>query len=214
MGSKELVISKIKKPQSMMETASLLEALEAHQIDTINWASYSVKPEDTFHIGHDDEAFYLHFEVRKEEVRAVTTEINGEVYEDSCCEFFFAPDDKGYYNLEMNAIGAFLFGYGAGRDRERIEAEKLAGIKVFTSLGKSPVEPTEKVSEYTITAKLPFEAFVHHPGFKLDKDNYKGNFFKCGDKTPKMHFVTWNPIGTETPDYHRPEFFGSLVIGK
>jgi hypothetical protein len=22
--------------------------------------------------------------------------------------------------------------------------------------------------------------------------------------------VTWNPIGTEKPDYHRPEYFGSL----
>ncbi|HPH75320.1 MAG TPA: carbohydrate-binding family 9-like protein, partial [Bacteroidales bacterium] len=24
------------------------------------------------------------------------------------------------------------------------------------------------------------------------------------------HFVTWNPVGTEKPDYHRPEFFGIL----
>jgi len=24
------------------------------------------------------------------------------------------------------------------------------------------------------------------------------------------HYVTWNPVGTEQPDYHRPEYFGEL----
>ncbi|QZT38513.1 hypothetical protein K5X82_06360 [Halosquirtibacter xylanolyticus] len=212
MTSKNLKIAKISTPKSMTEAAALLEKLEQNNVDTVNWNDYPVKPEVTFHIGHDDEAFYIHFHVQNEEVKAVTTEINGEVYEDSCCEFFFAPDDQGYYNLEMNAIGTFLFGYGSGRDRERIDASKLNGIKVFSSLGTSPVEETEKITTYTLTAKLPFDAFVKHPNFKLDKELYKGNFFKCGDKTPKMHFVTWNPIGTDQPDYHRPEYFGDLTI--
>ncbi|MDC1105803.1 carbohydrate-binding family 9-like protein [Prolixibacteraceae bacterium] len=213
MTSKNLNIAKISTPKSMTEAAAQLEKLELNKVDVVNWSDYPVKPEVAFQIGHDDDAFYIHFQVQNEEVKAITTEINGEVYEDSCCEFFFAPDDNGYYNLEMNAIGTFLFGYGPGRDRERIDAAKLNGIKIFSSLGNSPVEETEKVTAYTLTARLPFDAFVKHPGFKLDKEQYKGNFFKCGDKTPKMHFVTWNPIGTEQPDYHRPEFFGDLTIG-
>ncbi|MBK6284429.1 MAG: hypothetical protein IPF54_18980 [Draconibacterium sp.] len=24
------------------------------------------------------------------------------------------------------------------------------------------------------------------------------------------HFVTWNPIGTENPDYHCPQYFGKV----
>ncbi|QZE14785.1 hypothetical protein K4L44_02685 [Halosquirtibacter laminarini] len=212
MTSKALNIEKIAAPKNMIEAASALEKLTLHKVDTVNWTDYPVQPDVTFHIAHDDTAFYLHFQVKKEKVSALTTETNGEVYEDSCCEFFFAPDDQGYYNLEMNAIGTFLFGYGAGRDRVRIDAEKLSGIKVFSSLGTTPVEHTENVTEYTLTAKLPFDAFVNHPNFQLNKEQYKGNFFKCGDKTPEMHFVTWNPIKTEQPDYHRPEFFGDLNI--
>jgi hypothetical protein len=38
----------------------------------------------------------------------------------------------------------------------------------------------------------------------------KANFYKCGDGLTVPHFVTWAPISTEKPDYHRPEFFDWL----
>jgi hypothetical protein len=41
---------------------------------------------------------------------------------------------------------------------------------------------------------------------------FKGNFYKCGDETAVAHYGMWNYVGTETPDFHRPEFFGTLVI--
>ena len=41
---------------------------------------------------------------------------------------------------------------------------------------------------------------------------FKGNFYKCGDETDYPHFGMWNPVGTEKPDFHRPEYFGELII--
>ncbi|MGH2565575.1 MAG: carbohydrate-binding family 9-like protein, partial [Ginsengibacter sp.] len=38
----------------------------------------------------------------------------------------------------------------------------------------------------------------------------KVNFYKCGDKLPKPHFLTWNTVETEDPDFHAPEYFGSM----
>ena len=32
------------------------------------------------------------------------------------------------------------------------------------------------------------------------------------DKTAHPHYLSWSPIGTEKPDFHRPEFFGELVL--
>ena len=46
------------------------------------------------------------------------------------------------------------------------------------------------------------------PGFA-----FRGNFYKCGDKTDVAHYGMWNPVLTPTPDFHRPEFFGTLRIG-
>jgi hypothetical protein len=31
---------------------------------------------------------------------------------------------------------------------------------------------------------------------------------------PTPHFVTWNPVGTTQPDYHRPEYFGKIEFEK
>ena len=39
-----------------------------------------------------------------------------------------------------------------------------------------------------------------------------GNFYKCGDATEMPHYLSWNPIQTERPDFHRPEFFGELYL--
>ena len=50
----------------------------------------------------------------------------------------------------------------------------------------------------------------------IDSDNLpksiKANFFKCADGTPHIHFLSWNPIGTPSPDFHRPAFFGELFF--
>ena len=45
-------------------------------------------------------------------------------------------------------------------------------------------------------------------------DTVSANFYKCGDKTAHIHFVSWSPIGCEKPDFHRPEYFGTLEFAK
>ena len=39
------------------------------------------------------------------------------------------------------------------------------------------------------------------------------NLYKCGDKTVKPHYLSWNPIELEDPAFHCPEYFGELVLG-
>ena len=36
------------------------------------------------------------------------------------------------------------------------------------------------------------------------------NFYKCGDDTTKPHYISWNPVKSINPDFHRPEHFGIL----
>jgi hypothetical protein len=38
----------------------------------------------------------------------------------------------------------------------------------------------------------------------------KANFYKCGDELQTPHFLSWNPIEIDQPDFHRPDFFGTL----
>ena len=40
----------------------------------------------------------------------------------------------------------------------------------------------------------------------------KANFYKCGDLTAHTHFLSWSPIDAPKPDFHRPDFFGTLEL--
>ncbi len=39
-----------------------------------------------------------------------------------------------------------------------------------------------------------------------------GNLNKCASATSAPHYLSWNPIDTPTPDFHRPEFFGKIIL--
>jgi hypothetical protein len=41
----------------------------------------------------------------------------------------------------------------------------------------------------------------------------RGNCYKCGDLTEQEHYLSWNPVTSEHPCFHRPQDFGRLVFG-
>ena len=40
----------------------------------------------------------------------------------------------------------------------------------------------------------------------------KANFYKCGDKLPVPHFLSWKPINVPAPDFHLPCFLETLSL--
>ncbi|MDE6137165.1 MAG: hypothetical protein K2F97_06800, partial [Muribaculaceae bacterium] len=50
---------------------------------------------------------------------------------------------------------------------------------------------------------------VHYEGKPVEM---RGNFYKCASATSQPHYLSWNPIDTPEPDFHRPEFFGKLIL--
>ena len=57
---------------------------------------------------------------------------------------------------------------------------------------------------------IPFELMGLDPG-NLPA-SLRGNIYKCGDKTAHPHFLSWAPVGTPSPDFHRPEYFGEFSL--
>ncbi len=212
---KQINIKKIEiKDININSVSKLLDKQkDSHKIDTINWKEYSEKPEVSFKIAHDGNNIFIKYYVKEKHIRAVNTEINDSVWEDSCCEFFIAPNNAGYYNIEVNCIGTSLMGYGKNKkERKRFTVELIKGIKTLSSLGKETIEAKSGDFDWQLTIIIPKEVLQKNEINTLSGKTFKGNFYKCGDKTPVPHFLSWNPIEVEQPNFHRPDFFGELIF--
>jgi hypothetical protein len=181
-------------------------------IDTINWKDYSYMPKVDLSIAYGDGSIFLKYYVEENYFKAEKTETNQMVCEDSCVEFFVSPEDDGiYYNFEFNGIGTCLLGTGTGRENStRSNPGIIEKIRRHTSVGEKPFSEQEGEFEWTITVAIPLEVFFHHRIENLQGKTFRANFYKCGDMLKVPHFVTWNPVGTENPDYHQPRYFGML----
>ena len=190
-----------------------LEGLNVRNpVGEVNWKSFDYKPDVNFAMAYTDDEILLKFDVTEQWFKAEKTETNQEVYEDSCVEFFVSPsDDRIYYNLEFNGIGTCLMGAGTGRnDRKRADPEVISKIRRKTSAGHKSVSEKKGKFFWTITIAIPLNVFSLHEIKNLTGKTFRANFYKCGDKLTVPHYLTWSPIGTENPDYHRPEYFGLL----
>ncbi len=192
---------------SLQQASELLAETEKHKIGNIPWRSFPYKPEVSFEIAHGADCFFLKYLVNEKNIRAVNSKINSEVYEDSCVEFFISFDNSGYYNLEFNCIGTNLTGFGKGRgNRERLPESILKKIRYASLINND----RESGFHWELTLIIPFEIFIHHPFSSLKNKQCRANFYKCGDLLPEPHYVTWSNIESPKPDFHLPEFFGSL----
>ena len=138
------------------------------------------------------------------------------MYKDSCAEFFFSfvPDEcSKYMNIEGNAMAVLLIEIGESRhDRARQAYDPkelmLASQVTFDRTKQNCVcwhlryfLPAEFIARYFGSAPL-------QPGH-----TFTANFYKCGEEVPQPHFGTWNKVGTPKADFHRPEYFGKIVLG-
>ena len=209
-------VSKLKTDEaipSMAEVSARLDELgDGHAIETVNWESHPYKPSVKFNIAWGDREIYIKYYVREAHVKAEKSHTNEMVCEDSCVELFVSPSDDGiYYNFEFNPIGTGLMGAGHGRqDRVRADTAVIEGIRRLTTMGAKPFSEISGDISWSLTLAIPLESFFQHRVDNLAGKSFRANFYKCGDKLSNPHYVTWNPVGTEKPDYHRPEHFGIL----
>ncbi|MBR8538151.1 hypothetical protein KDU71_21450 [Carboxylicivirga sediminis] len=181
-------------------------------IDNDNW-NYPADVKVKFGMAYDDSHLYLHYAVNENHPKAVCTTTNGPVWEDSCVEFFIAFDDDKYYNLEFNCIGTRLSGLGkSNTDRQWLATELVETIETMPSLGKQAIDLEDTPTQWEMKIKIPRSVFGTNIKQFEAGQSYKGNFYKCGDKQKQMHFLSWNPIGHEAPNFHLPQYFGTIKL--
>ena len=180
-------------------------------IDNQNWVPVEgVKA--SFDISHRGSSILLRYVVQEPQVIAVNKGFNSSVWEDSCVEFFISLEgDENYYNFEFSAIGTVLGAYGPDRNKRIWSPEDvLEQIQVNPSLGQEAIENLEGDIQWELDIVLPLQVFCHHELSDIAGKKARANFYKCGDKLKKPHFLSWSPVLTPEPNFHCPQFFGDL----
>jgi hypothetical protein len=181
-------------------------------IAEVNWPDrFPAVPVARFRVGHDSNHLFVAFDAREEHFRAREQQDNGRVWEDSCVEFFIQPEAGGsYYNFECNATGTLLLGHGRDRhDREHAPREVLDSI-AREVLATATRRDGKALYCWSLSLVIPFTALYRHRFSPRPGDAVRANFYKCGDKLPVPHFLSWNPVIADAPDFHLPACFGEL----
>lgn len=187
---------------------------ERGTIEILNWPQeYAYRPITMFSTGRSIDSIFIKFNVRGSMLKAVYTNDQDPVHKDSCVEFFCKmPESDKYMNFEFNCIGTAS---AASRKRRNedvtpLTEEQMETIKRYPSLGRRAFKEMEGMFEWDLTVQIPFALMGIDPANLPEK--ILGNFYKCADDTDSPHFVTWSPVKTDKPDFHRPEFFGELIL--
>lgn len=195
------------------EAAVNWDAVDRAAIAVYGWnsaASYNAYARMVYVTGY---GFLVKLNCEQENPVRRFTENDDPVYQDDAMEVFLAFSPAGYINCETNSLGARLQAFGPNRDER---------YSVFSKFPEGfPIEAGREGKEWTLLLRLPIadlrrfftdlteEALV--PGYR-----FTGNFYKIreADKREDSHFGMWKEIVWPVDDFHRPEQFGTLIMGE
>ena len=193
----------------------MLAAAPQQQISTLNWPeAFPYAPSVSFAMAHDGATVYIRFHVDEKTSAALEMNDGRDVYKDSCVEMFLMPGDDGwYYNFEFNCAGTLCYSCRPGRQGAVLAPEAChADVLRRTSLPHEVLAETHVEGGWSLTAAIPVTALFRHDVQSLCGRRMKMNCYKCGDGLSTPHYLTWAPVRTEKPDYHRPEFFVDVLF--
>ena len=160
---------------------------------------------------YDDSAFYIRQQAVEKHIRAACCNPQDYACQDSCMEFFFRPDlqDDRYFNFEITPTGFLYLGLGKGRRNS---------VRLFPENHRELFDicPFYTPDGWMLTYKIPFSfirsyfpEFAPKPGLQI-----RANCYKCGDLTAQPHYLSWNLCEKPQPDFHVPEYFGTMILGE
>lgn len=183
-------------------------------IDSIEWEKANVaeisytapgsesKPNATARLLYSKDGITVKMETDEKPLLGREERRNGDIYLDSCLEFFVRPQgEEKYLNFEMNPLGTLHLGLGEGRHGRTFPEipDEVFDIKC-----------TFENDKWQLKLYVPFTVFEELYGKYTNI--FEGNLYNCGEETEKVHFLMWSNIETEKADFHRPEYFGQFIL--
>ena len=155
---------------------------------------------------YDEEYLYVHLSAEEKNIRAEYTEPLSPVCADSCLEFFFQLNESdNYFNFEINPNGCLCIQYGPSKT-DRIDIVRDDAAEYFD------IHTNRVTDGWETSYRIPL-SFINlfYPDTRFDGE-WRANFYKCGDKTVNRHYLSWSKNNLEKPNFHCPEYFGTIIF--
>lgn len=175
------------------------------------WEKFSYKPIAVVNLAASDNYLFACFFVCGLGLKADFDRTNDPVWQDSCVEIFIADKDgAGYRNFEINCIGTMLSAHYTGRHQNVVPISETDADKVirYTTVKNRPEKERDGINQWMVVVGIPFYLL----GYNVRPSSLRANFYKCADGSRYPHYLCWSNIDTPEPDFHRPEFFGTLIL--
>jgi hypothetical protein len=182
-----------------------------------SWLDYPFQPLVQVSLGYSTTYLWLFFEVKGDFCRAGAKYDQEAVWQDSCVEFFCTSDqalaenrlagEVVYRNFEFNVLGVALSALGTKTSRAFLTGPEMDTILRLTQYKKDTLPEEGATFDWDFCAAIPLELLKLVPG-----DTFRGNFYKCGDLTKQPHYLSWCRIGSNSPDFHLPQYFGAMEL--
>lgn len=198
----------------LIEISRILnQEAEMISVNKNSWpVEFPYMPEVHLRMAYNRSDIFLKFLVKESNIRAKTESNNGPVYQDSCVEFFVRPEGSAhYYNYEFNCIGTCLMQVGTSRHNRSFAPDQIINkIQRRSSLGHSVIDEKSGDYQWDLLVIIPLETMYIDSLSSFQNQTMTGNFYKCGDLLSRPHYLSWNPVLTKEPDFHQPDFFGTI----
>lgn len=185
------------------------QALDEARIIHYPWKAQDgdYMPECAARVGWNEEGLHVLMYALEPEIRAMETRTGGNVYLDSCMEFFLAPDSRSlcFVNFEINPLATMYISVGEGRTGRDI-------LSVLPE-GFNPCASKHNGMWWAVTYTIPSEFLSARFAFRLCSGTIvRGNFYNCGDPQRHPHHGLFYPYNLPKPDYYRADLFAKMVL--
>lgn len=200
---------------SLEEVANSLEEIGSRfSVESLNWPeAFPYRPLTIITAAHSGNHLYLDFFVRCNYLRAVNYTDNSPVSEDSCVEFYVSTGNnaESYNAFEFNCVGTInASACTASKECAPLPTDQLSRIRRYASVGTRPFEEVEGSFIWNVVVAIPLNMIG--VDYKGEPVALRGNFNKCASATSQPHYLSWAPINSPTPDFHRPDCFGEIIL--
>ncbi|MDM8161498.1 carbohydrate-binding family 9-like protein [Labilibaculum sp. K2S] len=189
----------------------VMKSLEDNPIDRFSWGKVDPAPMVCFKIAHNNKTILLQYDIWETETLARYSNHNAQVCKDSCVEFFIAFEgEQNYYNFEFNCLGTCHAAWGSDRNnRQLLKSTIINQIQEHTKMQRA-IKNGLPLINWQLSLQFPLNVFSFDDIDGLIGKKATANFYKCGDDLCQPHFITWNPVKAEKPDFHLKSHFGRI----